>query len=58
MNRLFHNEAAEQWMLCSIAFVCYSTILASLIALWHSLSALALSAAGEQIAALYSHWGV
>ena len=59
MRHSLHNEiAAEQRMLCSIALVCYSTTLASFIALGYSLSTLALSAVGQQIAALYSRLGI
>jgi hypothetical protein len=50
-----HEEsAAEHGALCGLALVCYSTVLASLVVLGYSLTALALSAAGQQIAAGYS----
>ena len=57
-HSLQKETADEQRMLCGIALVCYSTTLASLIALGYSLPLLALSAAGQQVAALYSRLGI
>jgi hypothetical protein len=51
------RDARGQGLLCAVAFVCYSTALASLVALGYSLSALALSAAGQQVAAAYAALG-
>ena len=51
------RDARGQGLLCAVAFVCYSTTLASLVALGYSLSALVLSAAGQQITAAYTTLG-
>jgi hypothetical protein len=51
------RDARGQGFLCAVAFVCYSTTIGSLVALGYSLSALALSAAGQQIAAVYTTLG-
>ena len=52
------GNAQERRLLCAFAFACYSTALASLAAIGYSLSALALSAAGQQVASVYAALGV
>jgi hypothetical protein len=55
ISRTHENEKArERRALCAAAFVCYSSALAALAAMAYSLTALALSAAGQQVATLYT----
>jgi hypothetical protein len=59
MSRPHENEnARERRVLCAAAFACYSSALASLAALAYSLTVLATSAAGQQVATLYTTLGV
>jgi hypothetical protein len=52
------NEAArERRLLCGAAVVCYSATLTSLVLIAYSLMTLALSAAGQQLAATYKALG-
>jgi hypothetical protein len=52
------DNARERRALCAAVFVCYSSALASLAAMAYSLTALALSAAGQQAATLSTTLGV
>lgn len=58
MESLHRETAAERRVLCGITFVCYSSALASLVALAYSLSELALSTVAQQLAVLYSRAGM
>jgi hypothetical protein len=53
-----NDDARERRALCAAAFACYSVSLASLAAIAYSLSVLALVAAGQQVASLYTTLGV
>jgi len=58
ISRPHENEnARERRVLCAATFTCYSAALASLAALAYSLTSLALSAAGQQVATLYTTLG-
>jgi hypothetical protein len=57
-DSLLRDTKTERGMLCGIIFICYSTALASLVAFGYSLFSLALSAAGQQIVALYTSTGM
>ncbi|HVF42841.1 MAG TPA: hypothetical protein VM936_07515 [Pyrinomonadaceae bacterium] len=58
MSHSLKNETArERRALCCAAFVCYSASLASLAAMAYSLTALALGAAGQKVAAAYNVLG-
>ena len=57
-HSLDRRASTERLLLCGIAFACYTSALASLVALGYSLSVLAMSAAGQQAAAVYATFGV
>lgn len=58
ISRPHENEdARERRVFCAAAFTCYSAALVALAALAYSLTALALSVAGQQVSALYTTLG-
>lgn len=57
LHSLKNETARERRALCYVAFVCYSASLASLTVAAYSLTALALGAVGQQVAATYHALG-
>jgi len=57
MSRAQHQET-EARMLTVIILCCYSTVLAAMFTVGYSLMMLALSAASQEIGALYSTYGI
>ena len=57
LHSLKNETARERRLLCGAAVICYSATLTSLAAIAYSLMTLALSAAGQQVAATYHALG-
>ena len=57
LHSLGNETARERRILCGAAVVCYSATLVSLVLIAYSLMTLALSAAGQQVAATYKALG-